>query len=370
MKDSLPRSFQRRITLEIVIKILICLAVFGIFLWLIDGIFNDLLAEIISRTNPWLYDFLVQNKMFVLMSLIILSVVLSVIFTIRKMNQYILLLIEAIRLTFEKDEALISLPPDFHEIENQLNTIKYESLRNEQMAREAEQKKNDLVVYLAHDLKTPLTSVIGYLSLLEEGADLPEKIRKKYVGISLEKALRLEDLINEFFDITRFSLQNIQINPTKIALSMMMNQMVEEFYPQLKEKGLRCEVEGQQQVYCWGDADKLARVFDNLLRNAILYSRENSLIRIGIWQGNGQVIIKFRNVGRRIPEYQLQNIFEKFFRLDESRSTRAGGAGLGLAIAKEIVELHKGTIYAESNDQYTEFSVCLPNSSYSQGIQG
>ena len=311
---------------------------------MIDGIFNDLLAEIISQTNPGLYAFLVQNKTTILLILFILSVILSVVFTIRKMTQYILLLVKAIRHAFEKDETLISLPADFREIENQLNTIKYESLRNEQAAREAEQKKNDLVVYLAHDLKTPLTSVIGYLSLLEEGSDLPEEIRKKYVGISLEKALRLEDLINEFFDITRFSLQNIQLNPTEIALSVMMKQMVEEFYPQLKEKGLRCEVEGQQ-VYCWGDADKLARVFDNLLR---------------IWQGNGQVVIKFRNVGRKIPEYQLQNIFEKFFRLDQSRSTRTGGAGLGLAIAKEIVELHKGVIYAESNDQYTEFSVSLP----------
>jgi two-component system, OmpR family, sensor histidine kinase VanS len=359
LKDNLLHSFRWHITLEIILKILACLVLFGLFLWLIDGIFNDLLAEIISQTNPGLYAFLVQNKTTILLILFILSVILSVVFTIRKMTQYILLLVKAIRHAFEKDETLISLPADFREIENQLNTIKYESLRNEQAAREAEQKKNDLVVYLAHDLKTPLTSVIGYLSLLEEGSDLPEEIRKKYVGISLEKALRLEDLINEFFDITRFSLQNIQLNPTEIALSVMMKQMVEEFYPQLKEKGLRCEVEGQQ-VYCWGDADKLARVFDNLLRNAILYSRENSLIRIGIWQGNGQVVIKFRNVGRKIPEYQLQNIFEKFFRLDQSRSTRTGGAGLGLAIAKEIVELHKGVIYAESNDQYTEFSVSLP----------
>ena len=362
MKDNLLHSFRWHITLEIILKILACLVLFGLFLWLIDGIFNDLLAEIISQTNPGLYTFLVQNKTTILLLIFILSIILSVVFTIRKMTQYILLLVKAIQHAFEKNETLISLPADFREIENQLNTIKYESLRNEQAAREAEQKKNDLVVYLAHDLKTPLTSVIGYLSLLEEGSDLPEEIRKKYVGISLEKALRLEDLINEFFDITRFSLQNIQLNPTEIALAVMMNQMVEEFYPQLKEKGLRCEVEGQQQVYCWGDADKLARVFDNLLRNAILYSRENSLIRIGIWQGNGRVVIKFRNVGRKIPEYQLQNIFEKFFRLDESRSTRTGGAGLGLAIAKEIVELHKGVIYAESNDQYTEFSVSLPSS--------
>ena len=135
----------------------------------------------------------------------------------------------------------MTLPPDFAEIENKLNSIKYESLRNQQTAREAEQRKNDLVVYLAHDLKTPLTSVIGYLSLLSEEEDLPLQLRQKYVGISLDKAQRLESLINEFFEITRFSLQNIQLETGEINLSMMLRQLVEEFYPQLAEKGLRCE---------------------------------------------------------------------------------------------------------------------------------
>lgn len=186
------------------------------------------------------------------------------------------------------------------------------------------------------------------------------QLRQKYVGISLDKAQRLESLINEFFEITRFSLQNIQLETGEINLSMMLRQLVEEFYPQLAEKGLRCEVESAQQVFYFGDADKLARVFDNLLRNAILYSKEGSLIRVGLWQGEGQAVIKFRNVGRKIPAHQLQNIFEKFYRLDDSRSTKTGGAGLGLAIAKEIVELHGGTIQAQSDDQYTEFTICLP----------
>lgn len=360
MKDKTLRRFRYKVTLEIVLKIFACFAGLGIFLLLADGLFNDLLAEVLSHTNIWLYDFFIQNKWTILIIFLLLMLFCSLYFTVNKMSQYILMIVKAIDRVFQKDDKLVTLPPDFAEIENKLNSIKYESLRNQQAAREAEQRKNDLVVYLAHDLKTPLTSVIGYLSLLSEEEDLPLQLRQKYVGISLDKAQRLESLINEFFEITRFSLQNIQLETGEINLSMMLRQLVEEFYPQLAEKGLRCEVESAQQVFYFGDADKLARVFDNLLRNAILYSKEGSLIRVGLWQGEGQAVIKFRNVGRKIPAHQLQNIFEKFYRLDDSRSTKTGGAGLGLAIAKEIVELHGGTIQAQSDDQYTEFTICLP----------
>lgn len=360
MKDKTLRRFRYKVTLEIILKFLACFAALGIFLFLVDNIFNDLLAELLYRTNGRLYYVLTQNKWVIITGLMVLLLLVSIYFTIMKMSRYILMMVKAIDQVFQKDQKLISLPPDFAEIENKLNTIKYESLRNEQAAREADQRKNDLVVYLAHDLKTPLTSVIGYLSLLSEEQEIPPELRRKYVNISLDKAQRLESLINEFFEITRFSLQNIELEPEEVSLSMMLRQLAEEFYPQLTEKGLRCEVEEQEEVRCYGDADKLARVFDNLLRNALLYSRKNSLIRIGLWEVEEQVVIKFRNVGKRIPESKLKSIFEKFYRLDDARSTQTGGAGLGLAIAKEIVELHGGAISAQSNEQYTEFTVCLP----------
>jgi two-component system sensor histidine kinase VanS len=262
---------------------------------------------------------------------------------------------------FQKDEELIVLPKEFGDIENQLNSIKYESFRNEQIAKESEQRKNDLVVYLAHDLKTPLTSVIGYLTLLYEEPQISQELQKKYLGISIEKAERLEELINEFFEITRFNLQNISLETSRINLSLMLSQLADEFYPLFASKQLSCTVQALDDLYIMGDANKLERVFDNILRNAINYSNENSYICIKVEQHEEKVQISFQNTGSQIPKEKLQYIFEKFYRLDSARSSRTGGAGLGLAIAKQIVELHHGTITASSDEQFTEFAILLPS---------
>lgn len=255
---------------------------------------------------------------------------------------------------------VLEFPDEIKAVEMSLRNLQYTIYRNEQMAKEAEQRKNDLVVYLAHDLKTPLTSVIGYLSLLEESPDLPVEQRAKYTSITLEKAYRLEQLINEFFDITRFNLQSITLENNRIDLGVMLRQLADEFYPVLAEKGLDVAVHVTDEITLIGDADKLARVLDNLLRNAVSYSYLNTTIDITCWRDGGWAAITVRNRGDEIPPAQLDRVFEKFFRLDSARQTRSGGAGLGLAIAKQIVELHGGRITVRSNAEYTEFMVALP----------
>ena len=256
---------------------------------------------------------------------------------------------------------MVKLPEEFLDTENKLNAIRNETLRNQQLAKEAEQRKNDLVVYLAHDLKTPLTSVIGYLTLLRDEPQISGELREKYLEIALDKAQRLEDLINEFFDVTRFSLQNIHLEKRNIDLDVMLRQLADEFYPILSAQGLQCQVAAQEGVRAFGDPDKLARVFDNLLRNAAAYSAPDSVIRVGVRQmKDGRAAVVFENQGPVIPEHQLKTIFEKFYRLDSARSSRTGGAGLGLAIAKEIVELHGGEIRVTSEPEATRFFVLLP----------
>lgn len=264
------------------------------------------------------------------------------------------------RLVEESDEK-ITLSPELDFMENKLNQINNNLEKQKKAAIDAEKRKNDLVVYLAHDIKTPLTSVIGYLSLLDEASDMPLKQKAKYVGITLEKAYRLEQLINEFFEITRFNLQTIVLNKEKINLQFMLQQMADEFYPMLTPQEKQVSVNVPDSLTLCGDADKLARVFNNILKNAIAYSNENSVIDISAKQEDKNIIITFTNHGNPIPEAKLETIFEKFYRLDSARSTNTGGAGLGLAIAQEIVTAHNGTISVESNIENTKFTVKLPS---------
>lgn len=261
----------------------------------------------------------------------------------------------------EESDDEITLSPELDFMGNKLNQIKNNLEKQKKAALDAEQRKNDLVVYLAHDIKTPLTSVIGYLSLLDEAPDMPPEQKAKYVGITLEKAYRLEQLINEFFEITRFNLQTIVLDKEKINLLFMLQQMADEFYPMLTPQEKQVSVNVPADLTLWGDADKLARVFNNILKNAIAYSYENSVIDISAKQQDKSIFITFTNQGNPIPQARLETIFEKFYRLDSARSTNTGGAGLGLAIAQEIVMAHDGTISVESNPKNTTFTVKLPS---------
>lgn len=251
-------------------------------------------------------------------------------------------------------------PDQYAEISAQMAEVKSTMLQNQQRLNEEAARKNDLIAYLAHDLKTPLTSVIGYLSLLDEVKDMPEAQRSRYINISFEKALRLEQLIDEFFDITRFNLHQIYLEKEEFDLSYMLIQMTDEFYPILKNHGNTISVQTGENLMIRADSSKLGRVFNNILKNAITYSYRNTPINVIAESTESEVKISFSNTGKTIPRQKLDEIFEKFFRLDSSRASNTGGAGLGLAIAKEIVMLHGGTIIAASENEQTTFIVILP----------
>ena len=257
-------------------------------------------------------------------------------------------------------EAGEVFPPEYAEVSAQMAEIKSGFRRQEQLLREESGRKNDLITYLAHDLKTPLTSVIGYLSLLEEAPDMPAEQRAKYVHITLDKALRLEGLINEFFEITRYNLQQIVLEQESVNLSFLLVQLVDEFYPVLAAHGNTVRLESGEDLSLQGDGEKLARVFNNILKNAVAYSYPDTEIVIRCERKEKVLRISFLNSGRTIPKQKLDTIFEKFFRLDGARNTNTGGAGLGLAIAREIVALHGGSITAESENEVTTFTVELP----------
>ena len=258
------------------------------------------------------------------------------------------------------DQRIQYFPEEYAELLTSASELKVQILHKEQALKDEASKKNDLITYLAHDLKTPLTSVVGYLSLLEEAPEMSVERKAKYVHIALDKALRLERLINEFFEITRYNLHEIVLEKENIDLSYMLLQMADEFYPVLVDHGNMIYVDVGENLKVVADADKLARVFNNILKNAIAYSDGGSVIELRAMQLDKSVRVAISNHGRTIPKQKIQAIFEKFYRLDDARSSNTGGAGLGLAIAKEIVTLHGGTITAESENQVTTFIVELP----------
>ena len=252
----------------------------------------------------------------------------------------------------------VSLPPELYAIERKMNMAKHAFDQQKSDMLIAEQKKNDLVMYLAHDLKTPLASSISYLNLLRDEKNISEELREKYLSISISKEERLEDLINEFLEIAKYNLSTITLQYREINLTRLLEQLVYEFQPILEKKGLTCRLAAADDMMLNCDADKMQRVFDNLLRNAVVYSHDQTEITIQAERDEDKVTLQFANHGGTIPKEKLERIFEQFYRLDTGRGTN--GTGLGLAIAKQIVTLHKGTITAESGDGLTVFTVTLP----------
>ena len=309
----------------------------------------------------WYWRIFGNNKEFFIIIGFLLLFSLFFYILLSSLTKYLKQIEKGINNIASDSEESIQMISELEPIESRLSEIKRTLKRQKQEAAEAEKKKNDLVVYLAHDLKTPLTSIVAYLTMLDSYKDMPEEERERYTHIALEKSVRLGELINEFFDITKFNHQDIELEKTDLNLTMMLEQVADEFYGVFQEKNVLCQVDAEDDLRVYGDADKLARVFDNILRNAVSYCYPESLIRIEAKRVEGGNQITFSNQGNQIPEEKLSTIFEKFYRLDEARTTSTGGAGLGLAIAKKIVELHGGDIKASSDEQETHFIVTLPD---------
>ncbi len=250
-----------------------------------------------------------------------------------------------------------SMSPELSFMQERLTQVREQLNRAAQAEREAEQRKSDFLLYLAHDIRTPLTSVIGYLNLMQENAGLERDLREKYVRITLDKAQRLQKLVEEFFDITRLTFGQVSLHKQPVSLTYMMEQIADEMYPQLQEAGMEIVRKMPESMRIPADPEKLARVFINLVRNAAVYGEKGTIEITGI-AGKEWVQVSVASLGE-VPEEDLERLFEKFYRRDPSRSS-SGGAGLGLAIARDIVQLHGGRIVAAARNGRTIFTVSLP----------
>ena len=348
-----------RLSITLIANILVAYIISMIIYFVMALFFENRLSVLIESLNYEVYYWIVNNRNIVVY--IYVGIVMAVVIY-RFISKYVNAnheVYNALDLILKEDNETIKLPSEVNEFSEKINEIKYDYILTKKSEREAEQKKNDLIVYMAHDLKTPLTSIIGYLTLLKDEKQISKELQEKYIKIALDKALRVEELTNQFFDITRYNLQKMPINKQKINLVYLLKQVIDECYPMLEKRNLKCDFKSVEKVMYVGDGDKLARAFDNLLKNAINYSYENTTIEIQLEQQEGKISIVFRNKGDKIPQYKLDKLFEKFYRGDDARTSSTGGAGLGLAITKQIIELHQGKIYVKNDDEYIEFFIEL-----------
>ena len=345
--------------LSLIANLIVATIISIIIYFILALFFENSISQLVARFNYDLYSWIVYNRDIVLYFYIGIVLAIIIYKFISKYVNSINEVYNSLGLILKETNETIKLPSEVNEFTEKLNDIKSDYITSKNNAKEAEQKKNDLIMYMAHDLKTPLTSIIGYLTLLNEEKNISRELQEKYIKIALDKSLRVEELINQFFDITRYNLHSMPISRSEINISYLLKQLIDECYPMLEKNNLKCTLNAPDKVIYIGDGDKLARAFGNLLKNAISYSYKNTVIEVNIKKESDKLYINFRNKGAKIPDYKLEKLFEKFYRGDESRTSSTGGAGLGLAITKEIIELHNGTISVKNDDEYIEFNIVL-----------
>lgn len=360
----LSNAILRRTVVNVILFIVIYLVLYFGFMTVLGPGVSNLVYQLLDY-NYTLHTLIASA--FILCSAIgfVVGIVLVVRSGINRGLRYFDLLLDSMSDILAKSDGPVMLPSELAPTALALNTIKAASEQNERAAKAAEERKNELVVYLAHDIKTPLTSIIGYLTLLEESPDLPLEVRERYTNITLDKAYRLEELLDEFFEITRYNLQTIPIERSRFDGALFVNQVMDEFFPLAEGRRLELVYEGPSELSVFADAGRVARVLNNVIKNAVAYADPETDVKVRtglVTAADGFVWweLTVSDQGRELSPLHLERIFEKFYRADESRGSQAGGAGLGLAISREIARAHGGDIYASSDAGLTSFTIWIP----------
>ncbi|MGY6211492.1 sensor histidine kinase [Cytobacillus firmus] len=252
---------------------------------------------------------------------------------------------------------------EFRDIAHDINLASEKLKQAVERGDFSESSKDQLVVNLAHDLRTPLTSVLGYLDLILKDESLTKEQVRHFLTIAFTKSQRLERLIDELFEITRMNYGMLPVEKKSLNLTDLLNQLKEELYPAFKKNHLTARMDSTSHLPILADGELIARVFENLLTNAIRYGNEGQYVDINGTIDGDDVVVQVVNYGDSIPPEELPHLFDMFYTGDKARTHQEDSTGLGLFIAKNIVEQHNGTITAESNVIRTIFEVRLPKES-------
>lgn len=363
MKNSMGSSYRFRVLTHIVYSAIItCL----VEVFLITNL--SMVARYIQQSGKVsaLVHFILEQHLAVVILYVLVGIVIfSVTFMILEEPgiRYLGRISDAVQSISQGNlntEVDVTGDDEFSAMAANLNKMSSDIRKLMDKEREAERTKNELITNVAHDLRTPLTSIIGYLELLAGNTQIPQEMQHKYIEIAYSKSRRLEKLIEDLFGFTKLNYGKIAMHIGQIDIVKLLEQLLEEAYPNFEEKNLSYDLQSNVPAkIISADGNLLARLFDNLIGNAIKYGADGKRVLVKIHGEEDTVTVSVTNFGRVIPADELPFLFNKFYRVEQSRSTTTGGTGLGLAIAKEIVDMHGGTIRVASDLNGTVFTVKL-----------
>lgn len=354
-------SFKWRLLINITLSYLVAFLIYSI----LGIIFDRIIPIAVPNEMRYALCYAISFIVFVEIFFKLIDFTIEYIRKLRRSIQQVTSGNYGVQCEVEYDDELGSLAANINVLSKTLLAKEKESekLKEKERAaldieRNAERQKNELITNVAHDLRTPLTTIVGYLELIKDDTALSKEDVHKYSGIAYEKSIRLQEMMDDLFEFTKLDNADIKLNKSMINLSGLIMQMTDEFYPSFKDCNITPIVDlPEENIYVQGDGQLLARVFDNLISNALKYGYHNTDLKIEVSGDEKYATVKVINHGDTIASEDIPLLFNKFYRTDSSRNSKTGGSGLGLAITKNIVDLHHGDISVTSDDQITTFIV-------------
>ena len=354
-------SFKWRLLINITLSYLVAFLIYSI----LGIIFDRIIPIAVPNEMRYALCYAISFIVFVEIFFKLIDFTIEYIRKLRRSIQQVTSGNYGVQCEVEYDDELGSLAANINVLSKTLLAKEKESekLKEKERAaldveRNAERQKNELITNVAHDLRTPLTTIVGYLELIKDDIALSKEDVHKYSGIAYEKSIRLQEMMDDLFEFTKLDNADIKLNKSMINLSGLIMQMTDEFYPSFKDCNITPIVDlPEENIYVQGDGQLLARVFDNLISNALKYGYHNTDLKIEVSGDEKYATVKVINHGDTIASEDIPLLFNKFYRTDSSRNSKTGGTGLGLAITKNIVDLHHGDISVTSDDQITTFIV-------------
>lgn len=354
-------SFKWRLLINITLSYLVAFLIYSI----LGIIFDRIIPIAVPNEMRYALCYAISFIVFVEIFFKLIDFTIEYIRKLRRSIQQVTSGNYGVQCEVEYDDELGSLAANINVLSKTLLAKEKESekLKEKERAaldieRNAERQKNEVITNVAHDLRTPLTTIVGYLELIKDDTALSKEDVHKYSGIAYEKSIRLQEMMDDLFEFTKLDNADIKLNKSMINLSGLIMQMTDEFYPSFKDCNITPIVDlPEENIYVQGDGQLLARVFDNLISNALKYGYHNTDLKIEVSGDEKYATVKVINHGDTIASEDIPLLFNKFYRTDSSRNSKTGGTGLGLAITKNIVDLHHGDISVTSDDQITTFIV-------------